>query len=121
MGLMDTVRNAVAIADGLTKDLQPAVLHTAVLDSPQTLRGEQVAPQAAVARRAIVEQKQRLVRTTAGDMALSKAKVTFLSQVAIGLRDKIVLPDGSTGPILETEGFIDSATARPILSEVYLG
>lgn len=121
MGLLDTVRSAVAVADALTRDLQATVVHTAAT-LPQDARGEPTAPASPVSRPAIVEMKQHVVKTTGGQMVTSKAKVTFLdAAVVVGLLDKIVLPDGTTGPILDVEGFVDRGTGRPILNEVYLG
>ena len=38
-----------------------------------------------------------------------------------GMVDKIVLPDGTTGPILDMSGFIDAGTGHPIATEVFLG
>jgi hypothetical protein len=73
----------------------------------------------AVVRRAVVVKKQKLVKTTTGEMAMAQAYVTFLNPTIIGLQDRITLPDGTTGPILNTEGFVSSV--NPILTEVYLG
>jgi hypothetical protein len=36
-------------------------------------------------------------------------------------RDKIILPDGSTGPILKVKGFVDSETNLRFYSEIWLG
>jgi hypothetical protein len=120
---MQTVRSAVKLANAATKDLQATVQHTSVpATGAQDSRGEPVSPPIAVARRAIVEMKQQLVKTMGGELVQAKAKVTFLDPaVVVGVRDVIVLPDGTTGPILNTEGFVDSGTGRPILTEVYLG
>jgi len=115
MGLLDS---AVAIADKITQGLglQAVVSHQAVTSIEGD--GNRVYA-AAVLRPAVVVKKQRLVKTTSGEMVMSQAYITFLNPVVIGQYDRITLPDGTTGPILNTEGFI--ASVNPILTEVYLG
>jgi len=51
---------------------------------------------------------------------MSRSNVTFLEPRVISTDDKIVLPDGSTGPILATQGFVDDTQAA-ILTQVFLG
>jgi hypothetical protein len=115
MGLLD---NAVSIANNITQSLgmQAIVSHESVLSIDGA--GDRVYA-AAVFRSAVVVKKQKLVKTTTGEMVMSQAYITFLSPVVIGLYDRITLPDGTTGPILNTEGFV--ASVNPILTEVYLG
>jgi hypothetical protein len=36
-------------------------------------------------------------------------------------RDKFVLPDGTSGPIVDVNGLLDPSTGRPYLYEVALG
>lgn len=119
MGLRDIVRSGVAIANKLTADLQPTVGYEKYLGS-QDVRGvPQRAPSIPLA--AIVEMKQQLVKV-AGEFITARAKVTFLDPtVVIHLKDRIVLPDATSGPILETEGFVDRVTTRPYLTEVFIG
>ncbi len=42
-------------------------------------------------------------------------------QNPIDPRDKIVLPDGTTGPIVDVSGFVDQSTNLPYFSDVSLG
>ena len=70
---------------------------------------------------AIVEWKQRAVRTRAGADTTSRAYVGILRPFSVSERDKVVLPDGTTGPILDMGGFVSRATGRPIFVEVWLG
>jgi hypothetical protein len=115
MGLLDS---AVAIADKITQSLG---LQTVVSHQTITVfegNGNRI-PGAVVSCPAIVVKKQQLVKTANGEMVMSQAYVTFLSPIVIGLYDIITLPDGTTGPILNTEGFV--AAVNPILTEVWLG
>jgi hypothetical protein len=115
MGLLDDV---VAIANSITNDLgmQAIVSHESVI-SIDGAGNRSFA--AAVARRAVVVKKQKLVKTTTGEMVMSQAYIALLNSTVVNLQDRFTLPDGTTGPILNTEGFVSNV--NPILTEVYLG
>lgn len=127
MSLLDVLRAGVAVADLITKPLQPTVTYERYLsesgDGSKTYAG-------IVLLYAIVDWKQKQVRTMSGILSVSRAAVTFLdittlalatNNEGIGDNDRIVLPDGTTGPILDMSGFIDSGTGHPIATEVWLG
>lgn len=127
MGLLNTLRKGVVIADKVTKDLQSTV--TFRRWTGQDMFGDATYA-AEVGLRAVVDWKQRQVRTTAGILTVSRASVTFLDIDALlaatggaGIDDNdvIVLPDGTTGPILDMGGFIDRETGIPVATEVFLG
>lgn len=122
MGLLDIVRSGVAIANSLTADLQPTVLREAVvLPLTQDVYGEPVRS-AAVATPAIVEMKLRMVRSSGGELVSCRATVTFLDPaVVVHLKDKLTLPDGTSGPILDAVGMTDRGTGKPFLTQVYIG
>jgi hypothetical protein len=84
----------------------------------------------AVPLRAVVDWKQRQLRTTGGVLSVSRASVMFLDVAALltatngeGVNDEdiITLPDGTTGPILDMGGYIDGGTGHPVATEVFLG
>ena len=53
---------------------------------------------------------------------MSQAEVTFLDPgVVVNELDIIILPDGTSGPIINSAGFVDAQTGHPILTQVYLG
>lgn len=122
MGFRDLVRSGIATAYTLTSDLQPTVVREAVtLPLTQDVRGEPTRA-AGVNTPALVEMKQRMVKTISGAFIASRAKVTFLDPaIVLHLKDRITLPDGSQGPILETEGLVDRVTNAPYLTVVYIG
>ncbi len=79
---------------------------------------------------AVVDWKQKQVRTLEGVLSVSRASVLFLDVAKVAAatagqgisdHDIIILPDGTTGPILDMAGFIDAGTEQPIATEVYLG
>lgn len=128
MALDSLIRRGVAVADRLTASLQPDVTHEAWTGQD----GYGAATYAAgVARAAIIEQKQRLHRTSNGREVVTKAKITILRPITpngaagrtepIDVRDRFTLPDGSTGPIVDIGGFTDAGTGRPYFAEVWLG
>lgn len=120
MGLLDDVRAAVATIKTETADLQVLVQHERYLgEVDRAGKRDYATPQA---RPAIVVKQQKMVRSMAGQMVMAETSITFLDpSVVVQEFDRLVLPDGSTGPILTVEGFIDRGTGKPLLTEVTLG
>lgn len=143
MGLTDILVSAVAIADGVTSDIQVAVAHEPWKGSTAS-GGPEFGD--AVNLSGILEVKQRMVKLRTGDLVMSRANITFLSPIAasgmdsldqlhpeltedgatgrrepIDPRDKLTLPDGTTGPILDTEGLMNPKTNSPFFLQVFLG
>lgn len=121
------VRSAVGIADKVTKPLQASVSYERFVS--QDAYGTRTYA-AIVYLKAIVEWKQRSVRTTTGDLSVSRSSVMFIdikelvsatSGEGVDDNDRIILPDGTTGPILDMSGFIDAGTGHPIATECWLG
>ena len=108
----------IELADSLTKSfgLQADVTHL-VWDSQS---GSGAGEFTSVLRSAIVEKKSRLLRAPGGAEVQSQASVLFLSPVTVKAKDKIQLPDGTIGPILTLDGFVDDTQAA-VLTQVFLG
>lgn len=127
-GLADVVRAGVAVAHQVTATLQVDV--SLARWTGQDSMGA-VTYAAAADYPALVEYKVRLHTTASGKIVQTRAKVTFLTVIpphgAVGRtepidsRDRIVLTDGTTGPIVDVEGLIDPVTERPYLVECYIG
>jgi hypothetical protein len=118
MSLATIIQDGVSIANTVTSSLQATITHAAYsgddgYGKPTYSTG--------VARTAIVERRQKYVRTAAGQEKLSLAKLTFPYPVAIGEQDKITLPDSSVMPILTIEGVVDPTTNAEYVVEVELG
>lgn len=127
MGLLKTIRGAVKTADKVVKDLEPYTTFERALSSDGAGGITYASP---VQLKAIVEDKQEIVRTLSGGLSQSKTHITYLDVAAVsaatggqGIKesDRITLPSGETGPILSVSGFIDRVTGLPIAPEVYLG
>jgi hypothetical protein len=127
MSLLTAVRSAVAVADKVTRPLQSTVSYRR--RTGQDGNGDATFA-TAVDLLAVVDWQQRQVRTITGLLSVSRAAVTFLDAAALSAAtggagisddDVIVLPDGTTGPILDMAGFIDPGTEIPIATEVFLG
>jgi hypothetical protein len=128
MGLQDLIRSGVATANGITEELQVAVTHEPWVGKDQYGGPVFGTP---VSRQALVEMKQRLRRSYTGQEVMQMAAVTFLVPVEpngaagrrepIDPRDRITLPDGTTGPILDAAGLADPDTANPYFQVVALG
>lgn len=127
-GLADVIKQGIAVARSVTLDLHVTVQHYAW--TSQSVDGTPTYA-AAVPRKALVERKQKLVAGPNGQMVMSEAYIAFLEEITpngatgrvepIDARDKIVMPDGVTGPILNVGGFFDGGTGVPFYSEIYLG
>ena len=127
MSLLNVVRSAVKVADSVTKPLQATV-------SYERKTGQDTFAQptyaTAVDLEAIIDWKSRQVRTATGILTVSRAVITFLDAAALSTatstngiddNDKLTLPDGTTGPILDLGGFIDPGTGIPVATEVFMG
>lgn len=127
MSLLNVIRDAVAVADSVTRPLQSTVSYQRW--TGQNAFGEATYA-AAVDLKALVDWKAKQVRTATGTTEVSRAVVTFLDAAALSAatggagiddNDVITLPDGTTGPILDLGGFIDPGTGTPVATEVALG
>lgn len=128
MGFDNLVRDGIALAASLTADLQDGVT---VARWTGTDGYNKPSYAAVITVQALVENKQRQIRTVAGEVVQSRTKVTILTPMTaqgsakrkepLDPRDKITMPDGRTGPILDIQGLIDPSTGYPYMLEVYLG
>lgn len=127
MALIHVLRAGVAIADSQTQSLQAIVQYSKCTGYDEYGEPAYDAP---ISLPAIVDWRQHQVRTQAGILSVSRASVLFLdikelmaatNGEGIDDMDKIVLPDGTTGPILDMAGFIDAGTGLPMTTEVFLG
>ncbi len=131
MGLGSIVRSAYRTAHqvtGGTDGLQVDVAHYA-----WTSQDGYGKPTYASAKTypAIVTRTQRLIRTQTGHEVMSRASLEFLQlpkangasnrTEPIDTRDKLVLPDGTTGPILDVNGLLDPTTEHPFGVTVWIG
>jgi len=117
VGLADVVRAAVAVADSITASLQSTVQHYPwVRDGSNGRVWGSATPRAAV-----VDLSPKLIRTSDGSVVQRRAVVIFPRAVSVDPRDKIVLPDGTTGPIVDVSGAADPSTGRPYAPEVSIG
>jgi hypothetical protein len=119
-GFADLVRDMVALADDITGTLQVEIQHytwsAATVDSyGKTTWGTPVN------RQCVVEKTSRLVRNDQGDLVQAIASITFPRPVTLDVRDKFVLPDGLTGPIIKVNGVVDPGTDAVYALEVMLG
>lgn len=129
MSLLNVVRSAIKSVDTVTKPLQATVQHSQWTGQDGYGHNSFAAP---VSRRAVVDLTRKVrVRMEDGVLLMTIAEITFLDPIPdngasgrkepVDNRDKIVLPDGSTGPIVSTGGPLDAGTNRPFLNTVLLG
>ena len=118
MSLATILQNGISVANTVTESLQATVTHAAF--SSKDGYGK-FTYGTGVARKCIVERRQKYVRTNQGQEKLSLAKLTFIEPVTIDERDKITLPDSTVMPILKIDGVVDPTTNAPYMVEVELG
>lgn len=128
MSYASLVQNAIATARAITLDLHVDVQWKAWTGQNTKGKPDYADP---VTLKALVEKKQKLVKTLDGQMKMSVAYIAILQEVTpngatgrtepIDLQDKFILPDGTSGTILSVSGFFDGGTGVPFYSEVYLG
>lgn len=127
MSLATTIANAVSVANRVTSGLQCSVLCEFWVG--QSLSGAPKIERQTIL--ALVEKRQQRLRTLTGEEQTSRHYIVFLQPLSIPVaagranpidpRDKFVLPDGATGPVLSTTGFVNPDTSQPYLSEIWLG
>jgi hypothetical protein len=125
VGLADIVRGAVAIANNVTSSLQAIVTHEAWIGSDKYGKPIYDSP---ISRPAIVDRKTASI---GGQQIVQNTSVTFIypitaqgaadRQEPVDPRDRITLPDGWTGPIVNVNGLVDPLTGMPYLYQVSLG
>jgi hypothetical protein len=130
MSLRDLIVSGVDFANTFTKNEQLQAKVTWNRFDHESGSGE-IVYQPSLIVDALIDWKQKQVRTPQGILTVSRAAVTFLDPaIQVDDQDQIILPDGSTGPllpngttgpILDEAGFIDGATGHPYLTTVYLG
>ncbi len=131
MGFDSLVRNAVALANSLTSTLQVAVSHKAWIGDDDTGKPTYAT---AVSRKAIVSDSSRRIRRDDSEEIVARTYIAFLAPIAartpavtgrhdpLDERDQLTLPDGRTGPILDTDGgLVDPLTGRTFFHQVWLG
>lgn len=132
MGFRDLTRSLLQVADGLTggtsgfQDTVHLYYWTGIGDF-----GEPTYQATAIGINAIVIEKQFKRRLSNGEDVIQKAEITIPRPLAaqgaanrrepIDPRDKLVLPNGYTGPILSVDGPVDPATHLPFMMTVILG
>lgn len=131
MGLRDIVRGGVATAKGVLGG--PSGLLDGVTHEAWTGQDGYGKPTYATGLpyEAFVEYRRELDRVVGAEEIIQLASVMILEPipdtVATGRqnpldpRDRITLPDGRTGPILEFKGVSDPSTTKPYFFEIVLG
>jgi hypothetical protein len=128
MGFASLIRGGIALASGLTSDLQANVIHTPWVAEDGYGK---MTPGIPVTRKALVDRKVTERYANTGKLVMTLATITFLDPIApngasgriepIDPRDILTLDDGATAPIVEISAFEDAGVQAPYLNEVTLG
>lgn len=118
MSLATILQDGISIANSVTAALQATVTHKAFASVDGYGK---ITYATGVARTAIVERRQKYVRTATGEEKLSLARILFLTPVSVDERDRFTLPDSTEMPILRITGPVDPTTNAEFVVEVELG
>ena len=121
MPLDSILRKGVKIAHRVTKSIQGEVLHKHWVDQ-DTYGNEVYDPPEGRLLLAVIDQEFKRKMLPDGQLVPVKATLFFLNRPpAVGPKDKMVLPDGTTGPLVFSGGVQDPKNKRPFALEVWLG
>lgn len=129
MGFNALVANIVKnVADPLLKSFQCEVT-IYPWEGDDGFGGEH-AP-AGVKHKAIVDRMNKTIPKPDGGVLKIAARVTILEEIKVHVapgrvgsvdpRDRVVLPDGFTGPIIDAPGLLDPATKEQYFAEILIG
>jgi hypothetical protein len=129
MALADVIRAGVAGVQAQLTSLQVTVTHEAWIGHADAYGGPDYAPPVSLS--ALVQEGTNQRRLPTGEVITARACVSFLQPVpangAVGRRepidprDRVTLPSGITGPLVENPGaMVDPSTGRPYLSVFWL-
>lgn len=121
MGDAAWLRSAIGVADAATQalGLREDVTHTPFIAADAL--GAVTEEGSPVLRSAMVQRKQGVLTTPAGQEIKYQAIVFFVGPVDVDARDKIELWDGITGPLYLTQGGLsDPTTGKPFNRLVYI-
>jgi len=122
------VRLGVKLADQFTSDGQSVITHEAWIGQDKFGKATYAAP---THPRCVIDSRQRIIVTTGGQNLTVMATLTFTSPVEpngtpgrrepIDPRDRITLPNGFTGPIIDASAPIDPKTGMGYIQQIMLG
>lgn len=114
MALADTIRGAVGLANNIFGSQQLTVIWEACTKDSKGKR----AFADPVNIQMLVDWTQRTI-VSKGLERTSRATMTLLDpSIVIGPDDRLTLPDGMTGPIVQMTGPADPATGKPYVTEI---
>lgn len=131
MSLMDDVVELVALADVFVKD---EGFYANVVWKAWTGQDEDGTPSAPVVQvvPALVIRKTGVVKDASGQVItyhtyigifrpLTPISNSKRSSHPVDMMDTFILPDGTTGPIVATDGYVNGQSGLPVYTQVYLG
>jgi len=121
MALDDLIRGGVSTVYGILSDgnLLPKVSHASWDGSTRDGNGNPTLGSPTL-RPALVEDVDVLVKDVNGTDVRATTRILFLQNVTIRNEDRLLTPDGRTGPILRVDRGVLSRQGTPFLVQVYL-
>lgn len=132
-GFADLITQGIALANSLTGTLQADISYSAWLGYATTgpNAGTGYSYSSPVSIPAIIELGRKQRQDSNGQLLITVARVFLLRPLTpngatgrtepIDTRDVIVLPDGTTGPIVSVGGLVNPVIGRPYYHDILLG
>lgn len=118
---LEILKQGIKIADTLTAGVQPNIM----LERRTGQDGfGKPTYESAVSIHAVVEYKRKQIGMASGQVVLSVATVTIPRDIqpAIKTGDRVMLPDGTIGPVISTPNApIDPSTSRGLITVIMIG
>lgn len=118
----EILRSGIQIADSLTAGVQCIVTYERYLGSDGD--GDETFDDPTTVQ-CVVDQTKRQKTTSSGRLETVLATLTFPRALSftIGPKDRIVLPDGTTGPLIldSPDAVVDPGTGRGFIQTVMIG
>lgn len=125
MGLGEAIRSAVEAARVASESIQDVVQHEVWLRQSATGEARYADP---VGYKALVQEGSKQHETANGSIVSTRARISFFPDAdtrippAISVRDRITLPSGLTGFIVDVrEGLSDPETKTQLIRNAWLG
>jgi hypothetical protein len=115
----NVVAAAVGIASAQFEQFKVPITRKAVLTKSPF--GEPLTFSDPIPEKVLWDKSQKVVRSITGTLVNATSTITYLNPVEVDPADEITLPDGTKPPIVGYKGFINAATLRPFVTDVYLG
>ena len=115
---MSSVKRAVETAHRFASGIAVEIQH---MRKKKRMIAGQIIYKPTVVRFGLVKPITKVFRDNKGVERVSRSRIAFFENVAIDLDDKLILPSGQTGPLLEISSGLSDKTGEGLVTFVTMG